>query len=215
MTRLQWLNPVVLHILAICAAPALGCQYNVREIGFIDVGIEPYRLFVYLPEDTPANEADNLRNTLDAAFADTNVRCETVPAGVDANHPALRVLAEHGIDRRPAAVLASPDGPSRQLALDMASRSLVEAVSSALEAMLDSPTRRRILEKAADCYGVVLLIEGPQQDRNAAAQEAVSAAMLYVADRLEDLPKPIARGPEMVVLDRSSLAREDMLLWTL
>lgn len=215
MTWLQWLNLVVLQVLAVCVDPAHGCQYNVREIGFIDVGIEPYRLFVYLPERTPANEADDLRNALDGAFADTNVRCETVPAGADANHPALRVLSEHGIGRSPAAVLASPDGPSRPLALDIAGRSLVEAVSSALEAMLDSPTRRQILEKAADCYGVVLLIEGPQQDRNAAAQEAVSAAMSYMADRLVDLPKPIARGPARVVLDRSSLMREDMLLWTL
>lgn len=215
MARFQWTSLTVLCVLAVCADPAHGCRYNVREIGFIDVGAEPYRLFVYLPSNVPSSEADNLKNTFDAAFADTNIRCEPVPAGVDTNHPASRTLSEHGIDQYPAAVLVSPDGPSWRLALDIGGRSLLEAVSSALEAMLDSQTRRQILEKAADCYGVVLLIEGPQQDRNADAQEAVAAAMSYVADRLEDLPKPIARGPEMVVLDRSSLAREDMLLWTL
>ena len=215
MTRLWWLNLAVLCVLATCADPARGCQYNVREVGFIDVGIEPYRLFVYLPENVPAGEVDDLKNSLDAAFADTNIRCEPVPAGGDANHPASRFLSEHGIDRYPAAVLVSPDGPSRRLTLDIGDRTLVEAVSSALEAVLESPTRRQILEKAADSYGVVLLIEGPQQDRNAAAREAVSTAISYVSERLEYLPKPIAKGPEMVVLDPSSLTREEMLLWTL
>lgn len=215
VTRLRWLNLAVLCVLALCADPARGCQYNVREIGFIDVGIEPYRLFVYLPESVPAAEVDTLKDTLDAAFADTNIRCEPIPAGVDANHPAWRLFSEHEIDRYPAAVLVSPDGPSRQLAPPTGGQSLVEAVSSSLEAVLDSPARRQILEKAADSYGVVLLLEGPQPDRNTAAREAVSAAISYVGEQLVHLPKPIARGPEMVVLDQSSLAREEMLLWAL
>jgi hypothetical protein len=215
VARFQWSSLAVLCVLAVCADPAHGCRYNVREIGFIDVGVEPYRLFVYLPSNVPSSEADNLKNTLDAAFADTNIRCEPIPAGMDANHPASRALSEHGIDQYPAVVLVSPDGPSRRLALDAGGRSLVEAVSLALEAMLDSPTRRQILEKAADRYGVVLLIEGPQQDRNAAARETVSAAISYVDQELESLPKPIARGPEMVVLDRPSQAREELLLWVL
>jgi hypothetical protein len=215
MTRLRWLNLAVLCVFATCADPAQGCQYNVREVGFIDVGIEPYRLFVYLPETVPAGEVHDLKNALDAGFADTNIRCEPVPAGPDANHPAWSFLSEHEIDRDPAAVLVSPDGPSRRLTLPTGGPSLVEAVSSSLEAVLDSPTRRQILEKAADCYGVVLLIEGPQPDRNDAAREAVSRAISYVNERLEYLPKAIARGPEMSVLDRSFLAREEMLLWTL
>jgi hypothetical protein len=151
---------------------------------------------------------------LDAAFADTNIRFEAVRAGADANYPAAQFLSAYGIDSYPAAVLVSPDGPSRQLALPAGERSLVETVSSSLESVLNSPTRRQILEKAADCYGVVLLMEGPQQDRNAAAREAVSAAISYVSSQLEYLPKPIARGPQMVVLDHASLAREEMLLWT-
>jgi len=214
-TKLWRLSLAVLCVWALCADPAHGCQYNVREIGFIDVGIEPYRLFVYVPQVVPAGEIDDLKNTLDVAFADTNIQCEPVPAGVDANHPAARFLSAHGIDSYPAAVLVSPDGPSRRLALHAGGHLLVEAVSSSLEATLDSSTCRQILEKAADSYGVVLLIEGPRQDRNAAAREAVAAAISYMSEQLEHLPKPIARGPEMVVLDSSSLAREEILLWAL
>ncbi len=215
MTRLVWLNLAVFCVLAACVDPACGCRYNVREIGFIDVGIEPYRLFVYVPQAVGAGEIDDLKNALDAASVDTNIRCEPVPAGVDANHPASRFLSMHGIDNYPAAVMVSPDGPSRRLPLPADAPSLAKAVSLSLEAVLDSPTRRQILEKAADSYGVVLLIEGPQQDRNAAAREAVSDAISYVGEQLEFLPKAIARGPEKVVLDRPSLAGEDILLWTL
>lgn len=215
MTRSRWLNLAVLCVLVVFPDPADGCRYNVREIGFIDVGIEPYKLFVYIAQTTSRGELDDFQSTLDAACVDTNIRCEPIPAGGDANHPALRLLSVHGIDSYPAAVIVSPDGPSRRLPLHVDDQSLAEAVSSSLEAALDSPVRRRILEKAADSYGVVLLIEGLQQDRNAAAREAVSAAISYVGQQLEFLPKPIARGPEMVVLDQSSLAREEMLLWTL
>lgn len=215
MTRLAWLSLAVLCVLAAWVDPARGCRYNVREIGFIDVGIEPYRLFVYVPQAVGAGEMDDLKNALDAASADTNIRCEPVPAGVDANHPASRFLAAHGIDSYPATVMVSPDGPSWRLPLPADAQSLAETVCLALEAALNSPTRRQILEKAADSYAVVLLIEGPQQDRNAAAREAVSHAISYVGEQLEFLPKAIAKGPEMVVLDRPSLADEDILLWTL
>jgi len=215
VTRLVWVNLAVLGILAALPEPARGCRYNVREIGFIDVGIEPYRLLIYVPQAVGAGEIDDLKNALDAASADTNTRCEPVPAGVDANHPASRFLSAHGIDSYPAAVMVSPDGPSRRLPLQADVPSLTEAVCLSLEAALDSPIRRQILEKAADSYAVVLLIEGPQQDRNAAAREAVAAAISYVNDQMEFLPKAIAKGPEMVVLDRPSLAGEEMLLWTL
>ncbi|MBP7051754.1 MAG: hypothetical protein KBE65_12125 [Phycisphaerae bacterium] len=215
MTRLSWLSLTMLGILAAFPDAAHGCRYNVREIGFIDTGVELYRLFVYVPQTVPAGEIGGLKSTLDAACVDTNIRCEPVRVGQDANHPALRFLSVHGIDSYPAAVVVSPDGPSRPLPLHTDGRSLAEAVSSSLETVLDSPIRRQILEKAADSYAVVLLIEGPQQDRNAVAREAISAAISYVSEQLAFLPKPIARGPEVVVLDQPSLAREEMLLWTL
>ncbi len=208
MTNFPRLASGILCVLAVCANPAQACRYNVREVGFIDVGIDPYQLFVYLPRTASAGEVDALRDELDAALVDTNIRSELVAAGADANHPASRFLSLHRIDDFPAAVLVSPDGQSKRLALPPNGPSLAEMV-------LNSPMRRQILEKAAESYGVVLLIEGPQRDRNAAAREIVSGATAQMDDQLEYLPKPIAKGPEIVVLDHASLAREEMLLWTL
>jgi hypothetical protein len=206
---------VISCCLALHAHPACGCRYNVREVGFIDVGVDPYRLFVYLPESTSQDQAASLKEAADLALADCNVRCELLIAGADANHPAMEFLASHGIRGVPAAVLVSPDGQSMPLSLASAEGSLAQAVSSCLERVLRSPARERILDKAVDSYGVVLLMEGPEEQRNMEVREAISTAIGRIGGQLGSLPKPIARPPELVTLDRQSLAGEEILLWSL
>lgn len=201
------------------ALPAYACRYNVREVGFIDVGIEAYRLLVYLTKDTSPDRMAELKDALADELMDTNIRFELVTVGADANHPALEFLTSCKISSFPAAVVVSPDGQARPLRLPRVQTqnlaSVRDAVCSTLEGVLHSPTQQQILEGAADNYGVVLLIEGPERQRNAAAREAVSAAINSINEQLEYLPKPIARPPMMVVLDQPSLAREEVLLWTL
>ncbi|RPJ19671.1 MAG: hypothetical protein EHM35_20390, partial [Planctomycetaceae bacterium] len=204
---------IVLACLALHVQPAYGCRYNVREVGFIDVGVEAYRLFVYLPGDVSTDETVRLKETLDATLTDSDIRFEPVTVGADANHPAMEFVVTHGITSFPAAVLVSPDGQS--IPLSLAGGSLGQAVSSALDYVLHSPTRQEILEKAAECYGVVLLIEGSQPQGNTKAREVISTAVDRIREQLDLLPKPIARPPEIVTLDHQSLDRERVLLWSL
>jgi hypothetical protein len=206
---------ILLSCLALDVQPVYGCRYNVREVGFIDVGVEAYRLLVYLPQDASPDEAARLKETMDIALIDSNVRFEPVVAGADVTHPAMEFLATHGITSVPAAVLASPDGQSIPLSLTLAGSSLGQAVAAAMDYVLHSPMRQQILEKAADSYGVVLLIEGPQREQNIKAREVISTAISRIREQLDLLPKPIARPPEIVTLDQSSLDRERMLLWSL
>lgn len=212
MRRSQFLvilvGSVVMHV-----QPALGCRYNVREVGFIDVGVEAYRLFVYVPQGTSVDEVRHLKATADAALADSNVRTEIVAADMDANHPASEFLAIHAITHFPAAVLVSPDGQS--MPLDVTAGSLGSAVAALVDSVLHSPTRQQILDKAATTYGVALLIEGPLPGANAEAREVISTAINRVRAQLDLLPKAIARPPEVVTLDRQSLEREKLLLWSL
>ncbi len=220
MIRLKWLVAAAVCCLAFRPYPASGCEYNVREVGFIDVGIEPYRLVVYLPENAPAGEASGLKEAMDVALAETNIRLQLVAAGADANQAAVELAKTHGISPFPAAILVSPDGQSMPLALPEKLTSLAQAIPTALGSVLDSPLRRQILEKCADTYGVVLLIEGPESRANATAREAIATAIRQIGEQLEFLPtpvksKPITTPPELVVLDQKSLAREQVLLWTL
>ncbi len=220
MIKMKWFIAVAVCCLAFSICSAYGCEYNVRAVGFIDVGIEPYRLIVYLPENFPAGELSGLKDAMEVALAETNIRFEAAAASADANHPAREFAKEHGISRLPAAVLVSPDGQSMPLALSEKEVSLAKAVPAALENVLTSPLRRQILEKSADRYGVVLLIDGPEPKANATAREAISTAIRNINEQLEYLPtptsgKPIDQPPELLVLDQESLAREQVLLWTL
>ncbi|MCL5280484.1 MAG: hypothetical protein M1376_11315 [Planctomycetes bacterium] len=232
MIRLKWLIVVAVCCLAFRPYPASGCEYNVREVGFIDVGIEPYRLLVYLPENTPAGEVSGLKDAMDVALAETNIRLQLVVAGADANQAVMELAKTHGIGHFPAALLVSPDGQSMPLDVSRASSprseggtpstqtSLAQAIPAALGSILDSPLRRQILEKCADAYGVVLLIEGPEARANATARETIAAAIRQIGEQLEFLPtpaksKPINTPPALVVLDQKSWAREQVLLWTL
>jgi hypothetical protein len=211
----KWFVALALCCLAFQTYSAHACRYNVREVGFIDIGIEPYRVAVYLPAGVSADEIARLTKTMEERLLETNVRFEPIKAGTDANHPAMKIAATHGIRDFPAVVLVSPDGQSRPLALPEKIASLAEALPSVLESVLHSPVRQQILEKSAATYGVILLVEGPDSQRNAAAREAVAGAISQIGGQLEFLPKPIGKPPEMVVLDRQSLASESVLLWSL
>ncbi len=220
MIKVKWLVAAAGCCLAFQPYSARGCEYNVREVGFIDVGIEPYRLLVYLPENAPPAEASSLKDAMDVALAETNIRLQLVTAGADANQTAVDLAQTHGISHFPAAILVSPDGQSMPLALPETLTSLAQALPAALEGMLASPLRRQILEKCADTYGVVLLIEGPEAQANATAREAIAAAIHEIGAQLEFLPtpvksKPISTPPELVILDRKSMAHEQVLLWML
>jgi hypothetical protein len=230
--KLKWLATAAVCCFAFRPYPASCCEYNVREVGFIDVGIEPYRLLVYPPENAPADEMPSLKDAMDVALAETNIRFQPVAAGADANQAAVELAKGLGISRFPAAILVSPDGQSLPLNVSRASSprseggtpstqtSLAQAIPAALGSVLDSPLRRQILEKCAEAYGVVLLIEGPESRANTAAREAIATAIRQIGEQLEFLPKPIKskpidKPPELVVLDQKSLAREQVLLWTL
>ena len=153
---------IVLGCLALHVQPAYGCRYNVREVGFIDVGVEAYRLFVYLPQGASPDETTRLKETVDVALIDSNIRFEPVVVGADANHPAMEFVVTHGITSFPAAVLVSPDGQSMPLTWRWPAALLGRRFPPLWTTCCIRRRARQILEKAAECYGVVLLIEGPQ-----------------------------------------------------
>ena len=194
-----------------CSPPAWACRYNVLEVGFIDLGIEPYQFFAYVTGQMSPESVSALHDQIEVALIDTNVQFELIDTDRDTDHPALEHLATHGIEAFPAAVLVSPDGQSRPVSLARADVSLSET----LDSILFSLTRAEILTKIASCYGVVLVMEGPNEAANALARDAAEAAVAQVGAQMEFMPKRIARPPEVVTLDAESVAREKVLLWSL
>jgi len=204
---------ILIAWLGICvgSSPGWACRYNVLEVGFIDLGIEPYRLFGYVTGQTPAGSVSAWRDEIELNLVDTNVDFELVHVDRDTDHAALSYLETHGIENFPAAVLVSPDGQS----LPIASSDKGVAAQEVLDSILLAGWSTAVLDKAAGCYGVILVIEGPDETANALARDAAQAAVDHVAAQMEFMPKPIAHPPEVLTLPADAVAKEGLLLWSL
>lgn len=190
---------------------AWACRYNVLEVGFIDSGLEPYQLWGYVPAEMSPEAVSAWCDRIELALMEANIRFEWICPERDSDHPAVEYLQTHEITDLPAGMLVSPDGQSLPMPLSDPNVSL----ENALDSVLVSSTRAEILRKTSTSYGVVLLIEGPDEAPNRQALEAAQTAVTRIDARLEFMPKPIARGPEVVKLAAESVAGEKVLLWSL
>jgi hypothetical protein len=192
-----------------------ACRFNVREIGFIDLGIEPYYLVGYVNNDTPADVNESFEEILYAALMDSNIQVEVVNVDKEKDHAAVKYVDSYKIESFPAAVLVSPDGQSLPLSISAPGKPFKETLWSALDDVLSSPAREQINRKVVESYGVVLLIEGTDAPENQRAKLAASKAIENIAEHMDMLPKPIANPPVLVELDPNSLAEERVLLWSM
>jgi len=195
--------------------PVYACRFNVREVGFVDLGIQPYYLFGYVSQDTPADIVSSFEEISDAAFMGSNIELEIIDVDKQEDHPAMKCLDLWSIQSFPAAVLVSPDGQSLLVPIVESNLPFKETLSSALDSILSSPKRKEILKQVSKTYGVVLLIEGADTQENEKANQAASAAIELVSTQMEFLPKPIEHPPVLIVLEQKSLSQEKILLWSL
>lgn len=195
--------------------PALACRFNVREVGFVDLRIEPYYFFGYINDETSADVVSKFEQVTDAALENSNIEFEMINTDQQQNHPAMKLLDVQQAKSLPAAVLVSPDGQSYPLAISKSDRSIEETLRSTFENILSSPKREEILKQVIKNYGVVLLIEGTNDEENKKAREAASDAVELISSQMEMMPKSIAHPPVLMVMDQKSLSDEDILLWSL
>lgn len=207
----------VITCIACCvqAWPVFACRYNVREIGFVDLGIEPYYFCAYVNQDTPADVNSSFEQILNAALMDTNVEFEIVNVDQQKEHPATKHLDSKQIRTFPSAILVSPDGQTLAVSVSKPGEPFEQTLRSALDDMLLSPKRKEILQQAAKAYGVVLVIDGPDAEENKKAKQAASAVIKQVGEQMQWMPKSIAHPPVVVEVDSESLSREKVLLWSL
>jgi hypothetical protein len=198
--------------------PAFACRYNVREVGFVDLGIEQYHLYGFVDKNTPAEIASSFEQISYAALLESNIQFEIVDVNQQRDHLAIKYLDSLQIQTFPSAVLVSPDGQSLAVPVTKpgsAARDFEQTLRSAIDNVLSSPKRNEILQQVSKAYGVVLLIEAADQQQNKKAKEAARSAIEQVAGQMEYLPKPIAYPPVLVELDQESLPQEKVLLWSL
>jgi len=215
MHKLRTLSVILPLLVCLGAAPALACRYNVRETGFIDLGIESYMFVGYVSDSTPAEQVSTLQDVCEEALAESNIQFEVVNVDQQEDHKALELPEFAGSDSLPSAVLISPDGQRLAIDITEVGRPFKETLSEALDKITSSPARTEILEAAAHNYGAVLVIEGPDAKANSDANEAATEAVKTVESEMEYLPKAISAPPVTVTLDANSLAEEKILLWSM
>jgi len=193
---------------------ALACRYNVRETGFVDLGIESYYLFGFVGAETPADITSSFKEISYAALMDSNIKVEIVDTNDQKGHPAMKLLDSKPRQSLPCAILLSPDGQSLAVPITEPGKPFKDTLWAAMEKILSSAQRKKILRTVAKAYGIVLLIEGARQQENKNARDAAAAAIELVSSQLEMIPKPVKYPPELVVMKSKAFSREDILLWS-
>lgn len=195
--------------------PVWACRYNVRETGFADLGIDPYRFYCYVHETTPEEIVSVLGEILHTALLDCNIIFDIINIDLQEDHPALRYHDLWQLQSYPSAVLVSPDGQSLAVPFETSDVSLKQNLKSAVNDLIFSPTREKILKQVIETYGVVLLIEGTDTEENKRALEIAGMAIRKTKQQMRFMPKTIFQPPSLIVLDRETVPQEKILLWSL
>lgn len=194
---------------------ALACRYNVRDVGFVDLGTEPYYLYGYVSQDTPAAITSSFQKISSAALMGSNIKAEIIDIEQQKKHPAMKYLDIRRIKSYPAAVLVSPEGRSLLVPVIKPGQPFEQTLWSALDDVLSSPKREEIIQQVSKTFGVVLLIKGAEQEENERVQDAVSGAIETISMQMKTMPKPIAQPPVTVVIEPELFSKEKILLWSL
>ena len=202
-----------------------GCMYTVRDVGFVDIGSIPYRLYYYyIREDTPQNFISTFKQISYAALMDSNVEFEIINIEQQKDHPAMEYLHFWEIKSLPAAILVSPKGRSLVLPIsagrDLRNSSLEnvpfkEMVWDALESIVASQKIKEISRHIVKAYCVVLLIQGKDSAENKKAQKAVLGAIEEITKIMSQMPKLIEVPPRLIVIPPELFSQERILLWSL
>ncbi len=208
-----------LVVFAVTLLTALACRYNVRDVGFVDLGSEDYRLICYVHHQMAKVDQDSVRNTCLAALLDTNIAPE-IQAMDASSDQWLSMAKELGLGGNPdatlpTAVLTSPNG--RRLSVPLKSgEALQDSLWDGLEALFDSPQRNEIVRRALSTYGVVVLLPGSDEVLNNQARAAATEAIEAVSERVvkNQLEKKIDQPPSLYELT-GKLDRERALIWAM
>ncbi|MBE0534271.1 MAG: hypothetical protein IH624_01280 [Phycisphaerae bacterium] len=201
--------------ICLLAGAAVACRYNVRDVGFVDLGVDTCTLFALVDsESSPAMLAD-FKAAISEAFSETDIRSELINTADDPGHPAVSLAETAGVTSPPAALFVAPDGRFRTFTFASEGATSRTTLASRLDALASSPLRNQIAEACAARYAVVLIIEGPDAQENAAAISAARAATKFMTEHLNFLPKPVAAGPLTLTLARDAFELEELLLWCL
>jgi len=178
------------------AVSAWACRYSVRDTGFVDLGLEAYRLRWV----TESGASAEVRSKAELLLRDSNIVWDEDPTG-------------GGFPR--AAGLYLRDVEGRILSLPLPNPSDATAVLRGVEMAVTSPLRERVYREGLRAYALVLLLEGTDGVANARVRQDVDSAITATARLLSSMPKPVETPPQLVAVSLKEQATERGLVWGL
>lgn len=192
---------------------ASACEYCVREVGFVSLYHEPYRVVIAVPEGTAEADRDRLLGEARAALGPGNV-VVSVGSAQEGGHFAD--VASQAGDALPAAAVFAPDGRSALLQDTPADHTAqTDALSHAVGRLTHSPAREGLAAALIDGYATVLVVEGTDAGANAAARELAEAAIQRINAVKSGFDRVIEVGPALRVITAEQRHAERWLLWSL
>ncbi|XAM01362.1 hypothetical protein OT109_08195 [Phycisphaeraceae bacterium D3-23] len=210
MFQRSLLQLVVLMLLLLPTTGASACEYCVREVGFVSLYHEPYRVVIAVAEWTDDAERDRVLAQARAAIGPGNV---VVSIGSAEDGGEYADVVDRAGDHLPAAVVYAPDGRNELLALspDGDRRGLITTVDE----LTHSPAREGLGAALIDGYATVLVVEGTDADANRAARELAEAAIQRINAVKSGFDRVIEIGPALRVITAAERSDERWLLWSL
>ncbi len=197
--------PLIAIFLAVSAVrTSLGCDYTVRDIGFVSLGPASYSIVLVGPETKGFGKEDQAAaapwEMQLVSLASTNAR-ELPPA--IAQHIAL-----HGSTWS----LWVVDRDRRSLLLDSADhRDDLATIKEVIATSFDTPLMRELADHSLKSFAQVVLVDRENDSQIAAAEEAASSLK-----RLEPmLPRPISHPAHVIVVPFHQRQIERVLIWAL
>jgi len=201
--------------ISLFASLAQACRYNIRDVGFVDLGRNNYYLFGFVDSNTSEKFRLAFEKVTAAALPDSNVTAALIDVDKDTRHPALEYYRKANLNTYPAAVLISPRGKTKVISLSSPDKPLDKFIASAVDGIILSPIREQVLPRLLEVYAAVLLFETENDAENNAARAMTRAALEELRRAMEFLPKEVKNPPIMLSIPPESVAREEILLWSL
>ena len=208
------MKQLVLILACMISMDALACRFNVRDVGFVDLGSDPYRLFIFIPEGTPKSEIELLKSTAYATYLDSNVKATVLTPKEALQSKGARFVPKDL--KKPQAVLVSPDGKeSFPVKLTEEGKPLAVSVWDGLESVFDSKRRNSVLSKVYEHYGVILIVEGKNVEENQRIGGLANRVVKSISSQMGKLEKEIREPPIVEMISTKDFDAEKAFLWSL
>ncbi len=215
MLRILSFICIFCSLMALWIMPGWACRYNIRDVGFVDLESDPYQLYIYVDQSIADEVSTSIEQIAFASLLDSNVKAQVINTDKEPNHQAVEYIPSDHNHIPPFAVLVSPGGESKYIALIDEEGFSKEALWDHLDAIVRSPLRSAILKQLIDTYGVALFVKGKDEKATKQARQAIESALQETKQGMPALPKHVENPPVLFSVTPEQREQEALLLWSL